>query len=133
MSRFDPDVSVDGARNTVLEVNIIVDDERGITPSMLLDINKAHRDPRTPPKTYRVDWIEYILHKDLEVDLWWQTKDAPRLLRHLEGRGKMELEARGGAHNTADHKTGCVLLSATGWTKGSNPIVGSLTIHATKH
>lgn len=133
MSRFETEITIDGARNTIAEVNIVVDDVAGVKPKMLLDITKAYRDPRTPPSTYRIDWVEFTLHKDLEVDLWWETLDGPRLLRHLEGKGKVEVEARGGAHNTADTKTGCVLLSASGWQKGSNPIVGSLTIHATKH
>jgi hypothetical protein len=132
MSDFDVELGVDGPRNTVAEVNIVLDDVGGIEPKLVLDIDKAYKDPRTPPKTYRVDFIEYTLHKDLAVDLWWQTGGKPRLLRHLEGRGAVSVETRGGIHNAADDPTGSVLLSASGWTSGK-PIVGSLTIHATKH
>jgi hypothetical protein len=132
MSRFDPEITVDGARNTIAEVNIVLDTKEGIEPTMLLDIAKAYRDPRTPPSTFRIDFVEYTLHKDVEVDLWWETTEGPRLIRHLEGRGKTEVESRAGIHNLADTKTGSVLISATGWQEGK-PVVGSLTIHATKH
>jgi hypothetical protein len=131
MSHFLPKLKVDGARNTVAEVSVTIDDKEGFEPRMLLDITKAYRDPRTPASSYCIEWVEFHFPKDLEGDLWWETLSGPRHLCHLEGKGKVELESRGGAQNSIDDATGCVLFSASGW--AGKPIYGSFTIHATKH
>ncbi len=127
------DVSHDGPRNTVLEVNISLDGDDGIRPTVILDPKKRFVDPLTPTTKYRIDYVNYILHKELAVDLWWEADgDEPKLIRHLEGRGVLDTQSRGGISNTlGENKTGCVMLSASGWT-GGDPLTGSLTIEAVK-
>lgn len=132
MSVLATHVAIDGPRNTTLEINLTVDGD-GIEPTVILDPRKRFVDPITPTTKYRVDYINYVLHKDLAVDLWWEADgEQPVLLRHLEGRGMIDAEKSGGLNNTAgENKTGCVMLSASGWTKGL-PLTGSLTIEAIK-
>jgi hypothetical protein len=133
MSVLATHISVDGARNTTLEVNLSVDHDDGIKPTVILDPRKRFVDPITPTTKYRVDYINYVFHKDLSVDLWWEIDgEEPVLLRHLEGRGMIDAEKTGGLHNNAgENKTGCLMLSAYGWT-GGDPLKGSLTIEAVK-
>ena len=121
----------DGARNAVLEVNLLLDSEKGIAPTVVLDPSKLYVDPHTPTSKLRIDYINYVLHSGMEVDLWWETDGEHELIRHLEGRGMVDVENHGGIHNTAPGKTGSIMLSATGWTEGK-PLKGSLTIEAVK-
>jgi hypothetical protein len=133
MSFMSIDVQNDGPRNTCVEVNIHVNHEP-IEPTCILDPMKRYRDPLTPTTRYRIDYINYVLHKDLAVDLWWEVsgEEDHKLIRHLEGRGTLDTQSRGGLNNTAgDAKTGRILLSASGWTEGV-PLTGSLTIEAVK-
>ncbi len=125
-------MSHDGPRNTVLEVNLSVDGAP-IAHTVILDPRKNYVDPVTPTKGYRLDYVNYILHKDLAVDLWWEADgEAPTLIRHFEGRGFIDAESRGGLNNTAGaNKTGSIMLSATGGANGEL-VRGSLTIEAVK-
>lgn len=123
----------DGPRNTCIEVNVSVNDDP-ISPTVILDPHKMYKDPITPHSKYRIDYINYVLHKDLAIDLWWEVdgEDGHELVRHLEGRGILDTQSRGGLNNTAgDAKTGRILLSAYGWQEGA-PLTGSLTIEAVK-
>jgi len=119
------DVENDGARNTILNINIALD-RKSMEPMVIMDVPKAV-DSYYHPTKYRIDHINYVLHRDLSVDLWWED-DPPKLIRHLEGRGMMDRHL----HNTAgDTKTGRVLMTASGWKEGK-PLLGSITIEAVK-
>ena len=122
----------DGPRNTCIEVNLSVNHDP-IDPTVILDPHIMYKDPITPHSKYRIDYVNYVLHKELSVDLWWETNDGEHeLIRHLEGRGTLDIQSRGGMSNTAGQaKTGRILLSADGWEEG-DPLKGSLTIEAVK-
>ena len=133
MSVITIDLANDGPRNTCIEVNVLVNHDP-IEPTVILDPKKRYKDPITPHTKYRIDYINYVLHKDLSVDLWWEVEgeEDHKLIRHLEGRGTLDTQSRGGLNNTAgDAKTGRILMSAYGWTEGA-PLTGSLTIEAVK-
>jgi hypothetical protein len=119
------DVENDGARNAILNINICLDQPK-MEPVVILDkptsVDRFHH-----PTTYRIDHLNYVLHKDLVVDLWWED-EPPKLIRHLEGRGMMDRHL----HNKgSEKKTGRVLMTAYGW-KAGNPLFGSITIEAVK-
>src|SRR5215468_12264426 len=91
------DVENDGARNAILNINIALDRET-MDPVVILDKPESE-DRLHQPTKYRIDHINYVLHKELTVDLWWED-DPPKLIRHLEGRGMMDRHL----HNTAGEK-----------------------------
>lgn len=132
MSVLLPKITYDGPRNTGLEVSLNVDSE-DISPTVILDPRKNYVDPTTPTNRYRLDYVNYILHKDLQVDLWWEVEgEEPKHIRHFEGRGFVDYEPKGGLTNDAgENKTGCIMLSATGGSNDS-PARGSLTIEVVK-
>lgn len=133
MSYLSVHKSVDGPRNTVIEVSISLDNG-AIEPTVILDPSKNYVDPLTPTTKYRIDYINYVLHRDMHVDLWWEVdgEEEHKLVRHLEGRGFLDTQSRGGLTNTGgENKTGSILLSAYGWKEGM-PLTGSLTIEAIK-
>jgi len=119
------DVECDGARNSVLNINIALDQP---TMDAVVILDKPLSKDRTHhPTKYRIDHLNYVLHNELAVDLWWED-DPPKLIRHLEGRGIMNRHL----NNTAsEKKTGRVLMSCSGWKSGS-PLLGSITIEAIK-
>jgi hypothetical protein len=119
------DVENDGARNAILNINICLDRE-SMDPVVILE-KPTSVDRNIHPTTYRIDHLNYVLHRDLTVDLWWED-EPPKLIRHLEGRGVMDRHLR----NTAsESKTGRVLMSCSGWKTGK-PLLGSITIEAVK-
>jgi len=108
------DVENDGARNTILNINIALD-RKSMEPMVIMDVPKAV-DSYYHPTKYRIDHINYVLHRDLSVDLWWED-DPPKLIRHREGRGRsVRWDVPGSKRDQPehDHVYGCELWRDNG-------------------
>ena len=117
---LDVQVYIDGARHTQVDINIVLNEKSGIEATVIMDPTSS------TTKEFRVDHINYVLSAGLEVDLWWEG-EPHKMIRHLEGRGMVDRHIQ----NTAEKKTGRILLSAEGWKEGK-PLRGSITVEAIK-
>lgn len=121
MTTMNVSKTIDGERNLVLFVNIVVDGDGDLPLQTLVDMSTVSQPLDITYKRCKCDRIEFDVEDQLEVDLYWEDALVPAgyPLWRLTGRGRVNSWAGGSVQNTAPNRTGNVLIQTQGWTPGA--------------
>lgn len=129
MNSISAQTIVDGARNTIIKVDVSLDGSGDFTvpqtivnPALLSPIRQGQR-----ARKLRVQRLEWFAQDGLSINLFWDGAGSAPLWR-MTGRAVEQFD---GLQNNADQPSGKITMTTTSST-ASLPLVASFKIHCVK-
>jgi hypothetical protein len=116
---FDVQVLSEGSRNAVIKLTgVLTSSDLPLTTAVdITTLNQGGIGPT--PTAVRIDYIDYSIADQLEVQLLWDAT-TPKELLPIAGRGRMPFNNFGGLQNNAGAgKNGNIKILTTGYTSGT--------------